>query len=113
MRGRLIAAAVLALLVTRLTGCTSGAVGVSAGYDEYWDGPNYAYGVDYFYAPPVFYGDWGPGYYVGPPRYGAYPHGFPHGEGRPPAFRPAPESRPVPSIPSGPRGGGMRGIGPR
>lgn len=46
------------------------------------------------------YGGWGPGYYVAPPR---------HGERRPEhsaprAYRPAPRSRPAPSIPTRERG---------
>jgi hypothetical protein len=45
------------------------------------------------------YGGWGPGYHVAPPR---------HGERRPEppqprVYRPAPRSRPAPSIPSRPR----------
>ncbi len=118
---RVAAAALLALLLTQLQGCAGGMVGVSAGYPDYgyWDGPDYGYDMDYFYGPPVIYGGWGPGYYVGPPGWGGHPHGwdghqpgFPHGDGHGPGFRPAPAGRPMPSIPSGPRGGGMRGGGP-
>jgi len=111
------AAAVLALLLIQLTGCAGGTVGVSAGYpDGYWDGPAYGYDLDYDYGPPVIYGGWGPDYYVGPPRWDGYPHGwsgpphgYPHGDGHRPDFHPASSGRPMPSIPSGPRGGGMRG----
>jgi len=105
-------AAVLALLLTELTGCAAGAVGVSGGYaDPYWGGPAYGYDLDY-YGPPVIYGGWGPQYYVAPPRWGEHPHGFsgpPRGDGQRPQFRPAPPGRSMPSIPSGPRGGGRRG----
>jgi hypothetical protein len=122
---RLVSAAVLGVLLTQLASCEGGTVGVSASYpDAYWDGPAYDYYPDYFYGPPVIYGGWGPGYYVGPPRWDGHPHDgdghphdgagqapqFPH-DGRP-GFRPSPPGRPAPSIPSGPRGGGTRG-GPR
>jgi len=117
----------MALLLTQLTSCAGGTVGVSGGYtEEYWDGPAYDYDLDYFGppviygGPPVIYGDWGPEYFVGPPRWdrrpggwGGPPRGFPHGTGRGPSFRPAPAGRPMPSIPTGPRGGGMRGAPPR
>jgi hypothetical protein len=58
----------------------------------------------------VFYGGWGPDYFVGPPprRWDGRPH--PRLGGGNPSFRPAPPSRPMPSIPSGPRGPGMRGF---
>ena len=110
---RPVAAALLALLLMQLTSCAGGAVGVSAGYpDTYWDGPAYGYDLGYFYGPPVLYGGWGPGYFVGPPRGGRPPQGWngpsPRG-GRPPGFRPAAPGRAMPSIPSGPRGGGPRG----
>jgi hypothetical protein len=111
---RPVAAAVLALLLTALTSCAGGTVGVSAAYpDPYWDGPVYGYDFDYFYGPPVIYGGWGPQYFVGPPRWDTRPHGWgqpaPRAGGRPPSFRPASPGRPMPSIPSGPRGGGPRG----
>lgn len=107
-------AAVLTLLLSQLTSCAGGTVGVSAAYpDGYWGEPAYGYDLDYFYGPPVIYGGWGPGYYVGPPRWAGRPPawgGRPPGPGgHPPGFRPAPPGRPLPSIPSAPRGGGMRG----
>lgn len=118
---RRVTAAVLALLLVQLTSCAGGTVGVSGGYTEqYWDGPVYDYDLGYFYSPPVIYGGWGPQYFVGPPRWDAHPHGWggpppgiPRGHGPGPSFRPAPPGRPMPSIPSGPRGGGMRGAPPR
>lgn len=108
---RRVAAAVVALLLTQLTSCAGGAVGVSASYpDSYWDGPVYGYDLNYFYAPPVIYGGWGPEFYVGPPVWRGHPRGW---GGPPPggrtSFRPAPPGRPMPSIPSRPRGAGMRG----
>jgi len=104
---RPVAAAALALLLMQLTSCAGGTVGVTAG--SYWGGPVYTYDMGFF-GPPVIYGGWGPGYFVAPPRWGA--------RGPPPrfrggvparSFRPAPAGRPMPSIPAGPRGGGMRG----
>ena len=111
---RLVTAAVLGLVLTLLTSCAGGTVGVSTS-DTYWDGPVYGYDMDYFYAPPpVIYGGWGPDYFVGPPvwtvpppGWGGPPPRFP--DGRAPRFRPAPPGRPMPSIPSGPRGPGTRG----
>jgi hypothetical protein len=102
---RRIAAAALALLLTQLVGCPDGSVGVSEDYG-YWGGPAYGYDLDYFYGPPVVYGGWGPDYFVGPPRHwdGHPPPGYPLGDGHRPSFQPAPPSRPMPSIPSGPRG---------
>jgi hypothetical protein len=108
---RLVPRALLALILPLLGSCAGGTVGVSAAYpDGYWDGPAYDYDFDYFYGAPGFYGGWGPGYYIGPPRWDGHPYGgwdghpggFPHGDGHGPA-------RPVPSIPTGPRGPGMRG----
>jgi hypothetical protein len=117
---RRLAAAGLILLLTQLQGCPGGSVGVTESYD-YWDGPAYGYDLDYFYGPPVYgppviYGGWGPDYFVGPPpRWEGRPPGWDRPPtvvprpGGPPSFRPAPPTRPMPSIPSGPRGGGMRG----
>lgn len=78
--------------------------GVGVGYEGDYGGG--------FYEPYGYeYGGWGPGYSVGPPRFGdRRPPGFagagrggpgPQG-GRP--FRAAPPSRPMPGIPGRPRG---------
>jgi hypothetical protein len=48
------------------------------------------------------YGDWAPGYRVGPYRDGG--HGRGDGGSRPHSYRPAPASRPMPSIPGRSRG---------
>ena len=110
---RRIAAGVLVLLLVQLDGCAGETVGVSTDYG-YWGGPAYGYDVDYFYGPPAIYGGWGPDYYVGPPRHwDGRPPGVRPGGSPSPAFRAAPASRPMPSIPSGPRGSGMRGGGRR
>jgi hypothetical protein len=72
-------------------------------------------GVDLDYYQPYGYyggydGGWEPGYVVGPVRGGdhRFDHGGGHDGGRTHAFRPAPASRPMPSIPTGGRGGGHR-----
>jgi hypothetical protein len=83
-RWRVTAAALL--LVAGLGACVVG----GAGYD---DGV-YVGGV--YEAPGFFYGGWGPGYRVGPPRGGGFARGgggFSRGG-----------ARPAPSIPSRPRG---------
>jgi hypothetical protein len=85
---------VLAALATSLAlgGCVAG-----AGYD---DG---AVGVSYsadFYEPFGYdYGGWGPGYRVGPPNRG-YSRPEPRAGRAPQAYRSAPASRPMPSIPN-------------
>jgi hypothetical protein len=85
-----------------LAGCAGGEVGVGYGYDDY--GPVPAY--DDFYGPG-YWGWWGPGYRVGPPRGGRW-----GGGGQPGAhYRAAPAGRSMPSIPSGARGGGGHGGG--
>jgi hypothetical protein len=103
---RPIGSAVVALLLIQLTSCAGpSTVGVSAG----WGSP--AYRVNYFYSPPLIYSPWGPRYFVGPPPWGGpRPPGW-GGPRRPlpPGFRPAPPMRPMPTIPTAPRGGGRRG----
>lgn len=77
------------------------------------------YGFDYYEPPGVFYGGWGPGYYVAPFRDRDHDHdrhfergpGFREGRAGPRAFRAAPAGRAIPSIPTGPRFGGTRGGG--
>jgi hypothetical protein len=66
-------------------------------------GGGYGYeGPGYYEPSGVAYGGWGPGYFVGPVR-GDHPQGG-RGDRPPPhAYRPAPASRPMPSIPSRPR----------
>jgi hypothetical protein len=103
---RPVAAAVLALLLLQLTSCAGETGAVSTGY---WGAPVYSYGLDHFYGPPVIYGAWGPGYFVGPPRWGGPPPRFSPRAGPRPVFHPAAPGRSMPSIPSHPRGSGMRG----
>lgn len=90
------------LLVVGVEGCVATGsgydgdvdVGVSAGFYE-------PYGYDY--------GGWGAGYDVGPGR-GGERRG---GPGRNHSYRPAPPSRPTPSIPSHARGGSSGTTGRR
>ena len=66
------------------------------------------YGADY-YEPAGVYGDWGPNYYVAPYRGrehyegGHFERGHHEGEHRERFYRPAPVSRPIPTIPSNSR----------
>ena len=72
------------------------------------DGGEPAYGVGYYEPAGVPYGGWGVGYDVAPFHDRDHPRFV--GAGPPHAFRPAPASRSIPSIPSRPRpGGGPRG----
>ncbi len=89
-----------------LVGC------VVDGGGYYGGGPSY--GLDYYSTYGLDYGSWGPTYDVAP-FYGARPYGH-YGGGfayrggpGPHAFRAAPSSRAIPSIPSAPRGGGFGG----
>jgi hypothetical protein len=72
------------------------------------DGGGYAYdggaiGADYYEPYGAVYGGWGPGFHVAPFRGGDH-----RSAGGAHAFRSAPASRPMPSIPSGARSGGGR-----
>jgi hypothetical protein len=90
-----------------LTGCAS-----SGGYE----GEVGVYGVDYYEPYGYNYGHWHPRYHVAPPRRDQERRDRPAPvqtapvqtapvQSRPsnPAYRPAPPSRPAPSIPSKPR----------
>ncbi len=63
-------------------------------YDE---GASVSYGVGFYEPYGYEYGGWGPGYRVGPPRGGER---RPDHRAHPPAYRPAPSGRPMPSIPN-------------
>jgi hypothetical protein len=90
---RLLAASALGIvLLTFLSAC----VVPGGGYE----GSVGVYGVSYYEPAGHEYGGWAPGYHVGPPR-GGDPHpdrGRDQASAR--AYRPAPASRPVPSIPT-------------
>jgi hypothetical protein len=58
------------------------------------------YGVNYYEPSGHAYGGWAPGYKVGPPRGGDLHPSPAHYEASPHAYRPAPPSRPMPSIPT-------------
>ncbi len=103
------AAAAVGLLMILPAGCAVEGVGYSGGY---------GYGADYYDGGGYDYGGWGDGYYVGPYRNGGY-RGGDHDRGGHDrgghdgghAYRSAPASHGVPSIPSGGRGGAHAGGG--
>jgi len=108
-RASIRARAALALLAAGiLAGCAGGAVGVGGG-GYYEEGAPYDYDLGFYDEPWGSYGYWGPGYYVGPPRWGGRWHGGGwHGQsGARPPYRPPASGRSMPSIPRSPRGGGM------
>lgn len=89
----------IAGLAVLVAGGIYGCVATGVGYDGNVDvGVSAGFYEPYGYA----YGGWGPGYYVGPGR-GGERRGAP---GRTHNYRPAPASRPSPSLPSHSRGGG-------
>jgi hypothetical protein len=106
----------LSLVVGSLSLLAAGCVVSDGGYGYGYDG-SVGIGASY-YEPYDDYGGWGPGYRVAPFRGGEGRHhedfrGGHHEEGgRSHAFRSAPASRSMPSIPSH-SGGGSRGGGSR
>jgi hypothetical protein len=82
-------------------GCAVGPGGY--GYDN-----NVGVGIGADYYEPYYgdYGGWGPGYRVGPPRGDGHDRNTGGLRGSPSSYRPAPASRPTPSIPSRGRPGG-------
>jgi hypothetical protein len=71
--------------------------------------PDAGYVGGVYVEPGYEYGGWGPRYYVAPPRGGEHRSESRGDERRvekssPRAYRPAPPSRPAPSIPTRPRG---------
>lgn len=82
-----------ALVIGLFTVLSSGCVVPDGGYGY---GGGVAVGVDYYEPYGANYGGWGPGYQVGPFRGGGHPAG--HGGSH--AYRSAPASHPMPSIPS-------------
>jgi hypothetical protein len=94
---------VIGLLMVLPAGCAvTGGVPGSGVYGDV------SVGLDYYEPDGVVYGEWGPGYRVGP--VGDRGQRADRGGGRPAqhAYRPAPASHPTPSIPSRPRQGGSR-----
>ena len=98
----------LAFVVLTLTVLLSGCVLTGRGY---YDGADI--GAAYYEPSVVEYGGWGPNYYVAPFRGGEHRHdGERHttsgGGHAARAYRSAPASHSMPSIPSKPRSGGSR-----
>jgi hypothetical protein len=93
----------IAPLIAVPSACT-----VDPGYG-YGPGPAVGIGLDYYGPLGYDYGGWGPQYRVGPTRGGARFDGG--GRGSNHTYRSASPSRGMPSIPSGPRGGGGRAGG--
>lgn len=87
---------VIGLFTVMSSGCV--VPGDGYGYDT-----RVSIGVDYYEPYGAFYGGWGPGYNVGPYRDGNYRSGRGGGRPTPHAYRPAPESQSMPSLPSRPR----------
>ncbi|HEY8024442.1 MAG TPA: hypothetical protein VIF60_07750 [Burkholderiaceae bacterium] len=95
----LLATTALIVPAAMLVGCV---VAGGGGYGNGGGGAEIGIGVDYYEPFGGVYGDWAPGYRVGPYRDGG--HGRGEGGSRPHAYRPAPGSHPMPSIPGRPRG---------
>jgi hypothetical protein len=93
----------IAFVIGLFTALLSGCIVPDGGYGYYDD---MGIGLDYYEPYGADYGGWRPGYRVGPFHDGGHHPG--HGGGHPPphAYRPAPESHPMPSIPSRPRSHG-------
>jgi hypothetical protein len=94
---------VIALLLGLFTVLSTGCVvpGNGYGYDT-----RVGVGVGYYEPYGSYYGGWGPGYYVGP-IYGSN-YRPDHSRQTPHAYKPAPASRPVPSIPARRRSDNLR-----
>lgn len=91
---RLWAASALGIAVlTSLSGC----VVPGGGYER---SAGVVYGVSYYEPSGPNYDRWAPGYKFGPPRRGDPHADRAHYEASPRAYRPAPPSRPMPSIPT-------------
>jgi hypothetical protein len=99
MNASLLRWSVLTLTVTTLTLFLAGCVVAGGGYG--YDG-DVGVGIGYYEPVGGVYGDWAPGYRVGPYRDGG--HGRGDGGSRPHSYRPAGASRPMPSIPGRSRG---------
>ena len=110
MKASLLRRSAFLLSAVTWTFLSAGCIMSDGGYDN-----GGAVGVDYYESYGVDYGGWGPGYQVAPYRGGGHrPEG---GEHRPSgadghqgghAYRPAPASRSLPSLPHGNPGGGSR-----
>lgn len=90
---------VIAFVIGLSSVSLSGCVVADGGYG--YGGGGVGVGVDYYEPYGAIYGGWGPGYRVGPYRDGGRSD---RGGGRAHAYRSAPASRSMPSIPSRSRG---------
>jgi hypothetical protein len=98
------ASGLLAAVAVCLGGCV--AAGGYNGEPGYYGGSSVGYGAGYYQPYGYNYGGWQPGYRVGPPLRGGFaPPGRSYSHPSVPSYRPAPQSRPMPSIPTQPRGG--------
>ena len=95
----------IAFAIGLFTVLASGCVVTGGGYG-YDDGVGI--GLDYYQPYGAVYGGWGPGYRVGPIRDGYQRPDRGGGQPAPHAYRSAPASRSMPSIPSRSRSGGSR-----
>jgi hypothetical protein len=93
-------AVAIGLSIVLSFGCVVGGDGYGYGYND-----NVSVGIGLGYYEPYgnYYGGWGPGYRVGPSRGGNFRPDRGSGHPAPHAYRPAPLSRPMPSIPARPR----------
>jgi hypothetical protein len=117
---RTVVAFVTGLLALLPSGCVvpEGGYGYGGGYG-FEAAP--VIGLDYYQPYGIVYGGWGPDYHVAPYRpgyhvhehYGDHPVDRAGGQFFPHAYRPAPVSHAMPSIPSQPRGGGAHFGGAR
>jgi hypothetical protein len=99
IRNRLASVGATALLIALCSSCVvpgdgQPSVGIS-------------YSADFYEPFGYEYGGWGPGYHVGPPRGGDHRPSY-RGGSTPHNYRPAPPSRPVPSIPRRQHSSGSR-----
>jgi len=102
------ASVLFAVLVIGIAGCV--AVGGYDGAPGYYGGTSVGYGVDFYQPFGYDFGGWQQGYRVGPPLRGGFNRpGRAHSEQSGTPYHSAPQSRPMPSIPMHPRGGGSRG----
>ena len=98
------------LVIGLVSGLLSACVVSDGGYG--YDG-GAGIGMDYYEPYGAVYGGWAPGYHVGPVRDGDHRPDHGGGQSATHAFRSAPTSHSLPSIPSGSRSGGGRSGGGR
>jgi hypothetical protein len=98
----------IAFVIGLFTALSSGCVVPGDGYDA-----RVGIGLDYYEPFGAVYGGWGPGYNVGPYRDGGHGPDRRGGNSPPHAYRSAPASHSMPSIPSRSRSDGSRSGGSR